>query len=182
MLDRAYERLGPRYPVRLLAVAVRLEYAIVILGAAALSLYVPVSFGDFLLLAALAVAGQEGYAQLVLRLLRSQLKPVGRWIAGERSPTQTPAAWAAAASMPFELLRFWWRGGYPLPAGIVWSVFATWLLSLPAWAIPILFAAAEVVLAYGNGIAFFLVERANQSVLNDIASELHDEADVEAIR
>jgi adenylate cyclase len=182
MLDRAYQRLGPRYPISFLAIAVRLEYAVVVLGAAALSLYVPVSLGQFLLLAALAVAGQEGYALLVLRLFRTRLLPVEKWIGGERGERETTAAWAAAASMPFELLRFWWRGGYPLPAGLVWSAFATWLLGLEAWAIPILFVAAEVVLAYGNGIAFFVVERANQPVLDEIATHLSDETEIEAIR
>jgi adenylate cyclase len=182
MLGRAYQRLGPRYPIRFLALAVRLEYAIVIVGAAALSLYVPVSFTQFLVLAALAVAGQEGYAQLVLRLFRARLRPLEEWISGERGEDDTAAAWSAAASMPFELLRFWWRGGYPLPAGLVWSAVATWLLGLEAWAIPILFAAAEVVLAYGNGIAFFVVERAIQPVLDDIAAHLSDEAEIEAIR
>ena len=182
MLTRAYQRLGPRYPIRLLAIAVRLEYAIVVLGAAALSLYVPVSFGQFLLLAALAVVGQEGYAQLVLRLFRARLRVLEEWIGGERRDDRTSAAWSAAASMPFELLRFWWRGGYPLPAGLVWSAFTTWLLGLDAWAIPILFAAAEVVLAYGNGIAFFVVERASQPMLDDIAAHLSDEVEVDAIR
>jgi adenylate cyclase len=182
MLDRSYQRLGPRYPIRFLALAVRLEYVIVVLGAAALSLYVPVSLGQFLLLAALAVAGQEGYGLLVLRLFRARLRPVEQWIGGEQGERRTVAAWSAAASMPFELLRFWWRGGYPLPAGLVWSAFAVWLLGLEVWAIPILFVAAEVVLAYGNGIAFFVVERGMQPVLDDIAAHLSDEAEIEAIR
>jgi adenylate cyclase len=182
MLDRAYQRLGPRYPIRMLAVAVRLEYVIVIFGAAALSLYVAVSLEEFLLLAGLAVAGQEGYALLVLRMFRARLRPVEEWIDEPRTEGHAAAAWSAAASMPFELLRFWWRGGYPLPAGLVWAAFATWLLDLQAWAIPILFVAAEVVLAYGNGIAFFVVERAIQPVLDDVATGLSDEAEIEAVR
>jgi class 3 adenylate cyclase len=179
---RAYRRLGARYPIRAVAAAVRLEYAVVILGAAALGLFIEVSFTHFLLLAALAVAGQEGYAQLVLRHLRPRQEPIERWIGGERSPQSTSAAWTATASMPFELLRFWWRGGYPLPAGLVWAVFAIWLLGLPAWAIPILFVGAEVVLAYGNGIGFFLVERAIQPVLDEVATHLSDAAEIDAIR
>jgi adenylate cyclase len=182
VFDRAYRRLGPRYPIRMLGVAVRLEYVIVVLGVAGLGLYVPVSFTDFLLLAALAIAGQEGYGLLVVRYFRPRLEPVEHWIEGDRSAERTSQAWAALASVPAELLRFWWRGGYPLPAGLAWSVFAIWLLGLPAWAIPVLFVSAEVLLAYGNGIAFFLVERAIQPLLDEIALELSDEADVEAIR
>jgi hypothetical protein len=103
MLDRAYKRLGPRYPIRFVALAVRLEYAIVVLGAAALSLYVPVSFGQSLVLAALAIAGQEGYVQLVLSLFRARLRPLEERIRGERGNDDTAAAWSVAASMPFEL-------------------------------------------------------------------------------
>src|SRR5947208_3776519 len=76
LFDRAYQRLGPRYPIRLLGVAVRLEYVVVVLGVAGLGLYVPVSLPDFLLLAALAIAGQEGYGLLVLRFFRPRLVPV----------------------------------------------------------------------------------------------------------
>lgn len=182
VFDRVYRRLGPRYPIRVLAVAVRLEYLIIILGVAGLALYVPVSFSDFLLLAALALAGQEGYGLFALRFFRPRLEPVARWIDGDRDAEKTGAAWSAMASVPAELLRFWWRGGYPLPAGLAWSVFAIWLLGLPAWAIPVLFVSAEVLFAYGNGMVFFLVERAIQPVLDDIASDLSDEAEVQAIR
>jgi class 3 adenylate cyclase len=181
MFNHLYERFGSRYPVRMLALALRLEYAVVILGAAGLALYVKVSLGEFLALAAVGVIGQEVYAQFVLRYFRPRLQSVADWLAGSREPEQTLAAWRAAASMPFELLRFWWRGGFPLPAGLAWSLFAVWLLGLPAWGIPILFVAAEIVLAYGNGIAFFLMERAVQPVLDDLAARLSDEAEITAV-
>src|SRR2546429_2603391 len=128
MFARLYERLGPRYPTTMLATALRLEYAVVILGAVALAFYVSVSFGEFLALAALGVVGQELYAQFVLRYFRPRLQPVADWIDGAQTAESTIVAWRAAASAPFELLRFWWRGGYPLPAGLAWSVFAVWLL------------------------------------------------------
>ena len=80
VFDRAYQRLGPRYPIRLLGAAVRLEYVVVAVGVAGLGLYVPVSFTDFLLLAALAIAGQEGYGLLVLRFFRPRLEPVERML------------------------------------------------------------------------------------------------------
>jgi class 3 adenylate cyclase len=182
MFARLYRRWGPRYPMRLLAATVRFEYAVVILGAAGLGLYVEMSLSDFLLLAALGVIGQEIYAQRVLRYFRTRLQPLEHWIAGARASERTQEAWTVAASMPFELLRIWWRTIVALPAGFIWSVFAIWLLGLPAWAIPILFVAAEVVLAYGNGIVFFVMERAMQPVLDDLAESLTDEADVEAIR
>ncbi len=165
----------------MLAGALRLEYLVVVLGVAGLFLYVPISLGQFLLLAGAAIAGQEFYAQFTLRHFRPRLQPVAAWIEGDRTTESTVAAWTASASAPFELLRIWWRGGYPLVAGLVWCLFATWLLDLAAWAIPVLFVAAEVILAYGNGIAFFVMERAVQPILDDVAAVLSDEAEIDAI-
>src|SRR5437764_8513790 len=83
--------------------------------------------------------------------------------------------------MPFELCRLWWRGGYPVLAGMGWCLFAVWLLGLPGWAIPVLFPIIQVLLAYANGVAFFIVERGMQPVLDDLARHLSEEAEVEAI-
>jgi adenylate cyclase len=180
VLDRPYRRLGTRYPMAALAVALRLEYVIVAAGAGALALYVPVSIGELGLLAAAAVASQEFYAQLTQRHFRRRLIALLAWLQGERGEHSTVAAWEVAASMPFELLRLWWRGGYPVIAGLGWCLFAVWLLSLPAWTIPILFLVIQVLLAYGNGIAAMLLERAIQPVLDDLATGLSEEAEAEA--
>src|SRR3954447_2135551 len=164
-----------------LAVALRLEHVIVVAGVGVLALYVPVSLGEFVLLAAAAVVGQEFYAQLSLRYFRGSLSPLSAWLAGQRSEESTVSAWQAAASMPFELLRLWWRGGYPVIAGLGWCLFVVWILSLSAWTIPILFLIIQVLLVYGNGIAALLVERAIQPVLDDLAAGLSEEGDAEAL-
>jgi adenylate cyclase len=179
-IDRAYRRLGARYPHATLAVALRLEHVIVIAGAGALALYVPVSLWDFALLSAAAIGGQEFYAMLTQRHFRRSLLPLTTWLEGQRGEHGAVAAWQTAASMPFELLRLWWRGGYPIIAGVAWCLFAVWLLSLPAWNIPILFLVIQVLLAYGNGIAALLVERALQPVLDDLATGLSEEVEAEA--
>src|SRR2546423_5374807 len=153
MFARWYKSFGPRYPSRLLATALRTEYLTVALGAAGLSLYVEMSTAEVLLLAAAAIAGQEFYAQLTLRIFRPRLKPVSDWIAGDRSEATAIAAWQASASAPYQLLRLWWRGGYPFVAGLAWCLFAVLLLDLPAWGIPVLYLAAFVILAYANGLA-----------------------------
>ena len=181
MFTRWYQRLGAHYPRDVLAVALRLEYLVVIGGVAGLALYVDISLEQFALLAGAAVAGQEFYAFMTLRYFRARWEPIVRWIEGARSEQDALAAWRSAASAPYELLRLWWRGGYSRLAGLAWCVFATWLLGLGAWAIPVLFVGSLVVLAYGAGVAFLLFERAMQPVLDDIASQLSDEAEVEAI-
>jgi adenylate cyclase len=178
---RAYHRLGPRYPESALAVALHLEHGIVIVGVAALALYVPMSLGTFLLVAGAAVAGQELYAILTLRHFRRSLEPLRRWIDGDRGPGAAVRAWEAAASLPFELLRLVWHRGYPLFANVGWALFATWALGLEAWAIPILLAGAGVLIAYGNGVPFFLMERVMQPVLDDLAGDLGEQVEARAL-
>jgi adenylate cyclase len=182
MVARWYEKLGPRYPSAALAVALRLEHIVVIAGVGVLALYVPVSLGEALLLVAAAISTQELYAQLTERHFRQPLKPLSAWIENRRGAdgAESEAAWKVAASMPFELLRIWWRGGYPIIAGLIWCVFAIWLLSLPAWNIPVLFLVIQVLIVYGNGIAALLFERFMQPVLDDLAAGLSEEVDIEA--
>jgi class 3 adenylate cyclase len=178
--DRAYQRLGSRYPAAALAVALRLEHVAVLVGVAAVALYVPLSLGEFALLGAAAVGAQEFYALLTQRYFRQRLQPLTVWLTGDASADPV-AAWRAAASMPFELLRLWWRGGYPVIAGLGWCLFAIWLLSLPAWTIPVLFLIIQVLLAYANGLAAMSVERAIQPVLDDVGARLSEETQAEAI-
>src|SRR4051812_13841097 len=176
-----YGRLGARYPRLVLATALRVEYVIVVAGTGGLALYVQMTTGQLALLAITAVAGQEVYALLTLRYFRPRLEVVARWIEGERSGDAATNAWRAGASAPYQLLRLWWRGGYPIVAGLAWCLFVTWLLGLEAWAIPALFLAAIVVFAFAHGIAFLVFERAMQPVLDDIALQISDEVEIDAI-
>src|SRR2546430_10603188 len=49
--------------------------------------------------------------------------------------------------MPYELVRLWWRGGYPVIAGLGWCLFGAWSLGLAAWTIPVLFLIIQTLLA-----------------------------------
>jgi class 3 adenylate cyclase len=181
-LARWYERLGPRYPLTALSLAFRLPHVVLVPGTAFLALYVPMSWAEFALLAVAAVVAQEAYGLLTLRWARPRLEPLTGWLGGRRGPMAAAGAWRAAASLPYEVLRQWWRGGYPLAAGLAWCLFAVWQLELAAWAIPVLYFVAAVLLAYGNGLEFFLLERAMQPVLDDLSAQLADDVDTEAIK
>jgi adenylate cyclase len=146
-----------------------------------LALYVPMSLGKFALLALAAVVWQEFYAVLTLLRLRRRLSPLVDWLEGERGDHGASEAWSVAASLPLELLRIWWRGGYPVVAGLGWSAFAVWLLGLQAWAVPVLFLAAQALLAYGNGVPFFIIERALQPLHDELAEHVSEEAEGEAL-
>jgi adenylate cyclase len=164
-----------------LAVALRLEHLAVVLGVVVLALYVPISLSDFVFLAAAAVAGQELYAVLTQRHFKRLLEPLVAWQRTGGGEEAAAAAWRAAASMPFELLRVWWRGGYPVITGLGFCLFTVWVLSLPAWTIPVLFLIIQVLLAYANGLAALAIERAIQPVLDDVGGSLSEEAEAEAI-
>jgi adenylate cyclase len=181
VLQRAYRRLGPRYPIAVLAALMLLEALIVVIGIVVLALYVRISLGEFALLAFAAVAWQGFYAVLTLRRLSRDLVPLVEWLEGTPGERGAREAWTVAASLPLELLRIWWRGGYPIIAGLGWSIFAVWLLGLPAWAVPVLFLAAQALLAYGNGVPFFIMERALQPLHDDLAAHLSEEAEGEAL-
>src|SRR5919201_3616133 len=181
MLERTYGRLGPRYPEAVLAVLLRVEHLILVIGIALLALYVPMSVAEFALLVAAALAWQEFYAVLTLRRLRRPLGPLVEWLEGERGTRGAVEAWQVAASLPLELLRLWWRGGYPIVAGLGWCVFAVWLLGLAGWAIPVMFFAAQALLAYGNGVPFFVFELALKPLHDDLAAHLADEVEGEAL-
>src|SRR4051794_31087917 len=101
MLERAYRRLGPRYPQFVLAVALRIEHLVLVAGVAVLALYVPMSIGEFALLALAALAWQEFYTALTLRHFGRRLEPLVHWLDGERTDDGAVAAWQAAASMPY---------------------------------------------------------------------------------
>jgi adenylate cyclase len=180
-LTRAYGRLGPRYPRIALVVTFHVQHVVVLTGVAVLALYVPASFSKYLLLGAAAVVGQEIYGLFALRYFRRCLEPIVSWLEGRRPASGAAEAWRAAASVPLELLRQWLLGGYPFVTIIGFSLFATWLLELPGYAIAILFAAAGVVVTYGNALGFFLMERAMKPVLDDLAGQLSDEADPKAL-
>jgi adenylate cyclase len=181
VLTRIYQRLGPRYPQIVLGVLLRVEHLILVIGTVVLALYVPISLGDFALLIVAALGWQEFYALLTLHHFRRRLTPVVRWLEGERATDGAIAAWQVTASMPYELLRLWWRGGYPVIAGLGWCLFAVWLLGLPAWTIAMLFLVIQSALAFGNGVPFFGLEFALQPLHDDLARHLSEEAEASAL-
>jgi adenylate cyclase len=174
-----YQRLGPRYPSVALSIGFRLEHVPLIVGVAFLWLYVSMSPTDFALLVGASIALQETYAAMTRRRLQPHLDTLAAWLGGERA--ESPEAWRAAASLPFELLRSAWRARYPALVSFAWCVFAVWRLDLPAWTVPPLYLATLVVIVQGNVLNFLLVERAMQPVLDDVARDLSDEADVRAV-
>jgi adenylate cyclase len=178
--ERAYRRWGSRYLLRALFLQQQLIYPVLVAAVAALSLFVGMSFGEFLRLAALGCALQVVYVAVTQRVERRLIEPVTRWIAGARDERQTREAWQVAASLPMRLLR---DALFGAPLGpllwvsyIVWSAYMTWELGLPAYAGVLAYLVAGLVICYASFLRFFGIERVVRPVLCDIANALPDGA------
>ena len=177
MIEKWYGRLGARYPGLAIAAVLRLQHLVFVVEVAVVAWYVPMTVTDFVVLSAASMAAQALYDHFTLRRFRERLAPVVDWLAGDRGVIGAAAAWREAASIPYDLLRLWVRGGYPLAAMGLWTGFATWLLDLPWWGFGVLLAASIVGTGYSNAFASLLLERAFDPVVADLARELEEDAD-----
>jgi adenylate cyclase len=180
LLERAYRRLGPRYLALALFLQMQLVYGLIVAAIALLSLYIEMSIGEFLRLAAIGCAMQLVYSLLNLRVNRRLARPIVEWAEGERSEEATIRAWRTAASFPLEALR---RGLILPPLGpvlwsffLLWSIYAAWDLELPAYAALLIYVSALVLISYGTALRFFGAERIVRPALEDIARALPEQA------
>src|SRR5438874_2618562 len=179
-LERAYRRHGSRYLVRALFLQQQQVYGLIVAAVALLSLYVDMSLGEFLRLAAIGCGFQLVYNLLSVAVYRRLSRPVAGWMEGERSEEATLAAWRAAASLPLEALR---QGVFAPPLGpvlwsffLLWSIYATWELELPAYSALLIFVSAVLLISYGVALRFFAAERVVRPVIEDIAAALPEGA------
>ena len=180
LLGRAYWRLGPRYLTRALFLQQQTLYPILVLAVAGASLYVDMSLGQFVRLALLACALQLLLSLLTLPVERNLTRPVRGWLEGERGEEQTIAAWRAAASLPWQVLRH--QLFSPTLGVVVWSLYVVWCADLAA-ELDLSFAstlevylAVAVVVSYATALRFFGVEQIVRPVLEHIGAALPEDA------
>ena len=166
-----YRRLGPWYPPVYLSVELLAALPITIGALALLSFYYDGSWSEYLLVAGIC-CGLTVVA-ISISILRTipVLKPIKRWIRGERDPEQTAQAWAAAVGLPLHLIK----RDMPLPviftvipsivAGII-VLDLSWLAAFP------LLAATGIVLAYSAMLHYLAVEAGMRPVLVDINQQI----------
>jgi adenylate cyclase len=187
LVDRAYRRLGPRYPAVALSGEFFAAYPFIAITTAVLGLYVGMSAGEFLRIFLVFAGFQLLYTGLIATRIRGELAPITAWLAGAREPKQTLSAWNAAASLPIRILRLEVAWPYPVVA-VTWffdglaCAYATWELGLPASDGLIVFGASFIYLAGVAGLRFFLSERVLQPVIDEIATSLPPAARVEPAR
>jgi adenylate cyclase len=180
LLERSYRRLGPRYLERAVFLQQQLVYLILVGAIALLSLYVDMSLGEFLRLAAVGCIFQLVYSLLTRRVVRRLSRPVAEWQEGARSDEATIAAWRAAASFPREVLR---RGLISIPLGpalwaffLIWCFYMAWELGLAAYWALLVYVPVVLVICYGAALRFFGAERIVRPVLEEIGTALPDTA------
>jgi class 3 adenylate cyclase len=177
MLDRAlqwaYARWGARYPKAALAIQFQLSHVVVLGGIGLLTIYQPMSEGNFLRILVVSQVLVLLDNLVALKLVYRLLRPVRAWLRGNRSADQTVAAWRALVDMPSEFVRRHW----PFPFffnTIPVCVYITALLGLPAYSVLILIAGALVVIAYGVMLRFFATELILRPVVRHVAGALPD--------
>jgi class 3 adenylate cyclase len=162
-----YGKLGRHYPGVYLTVELQTAFGVTAGTLVLLTFYWDIEAGEFwaifgiaMVLTAIAIAGN---------LLRTYplLRPIKRWIAGERSAEDTTRAWAAAAGLPSNLIR----RDFTLPVLIVVipssiAAVAIFGLSWPAF-FP-LFGASLIAVGYGAILHYLALEVGMRPVLIDI--------------
>ena len=88
LLERAYRRLGPRYPRTSLIVVLQVGYVVAFFSFLIMALYIHMSLGQFFLLLAVELAIWVVDAAIALRFALPRIEPATRWLAGEREEQQ----------------------------------------------------------------------------------------------
>ncbi|MQA75379.1 MAG: HAMP domain-containing protein [Solirubrobacterales bacterium] len=164
-----YRRLGGRYPLVFVAVALQSALFIVAGTLALFSFYYDVSLGEFMVVLAIGlVLCEAAVSAAVIRAL-PRLRVLGRWIDGRRDPRSTEEAWAAAVGLPLYLIK------RALPLPVLVSALPTCIVGIAilglAWvAIFPLLAAAVIAIGYSAMLHYLYVEAGMRPVLLEIGS------------
>jgi class 3 adenylate cyclase len=173
---RLYRRLGPRYLRYELPLLLSSGLAVGLVGLLSLSFYIDMSAGEFALL--LAVVWVEFWIPdglLGLRMARRHLAPVRQWVDDGAGPED---AWAAAATLPYELLRYWPFYVFALIAAPLFDVFAVNLLDQPFYVNAILMVGNFLVYLYWVVLRFLGSERILRPLLAETGQRLPEDAEL----
>ncbi|MFL5867512.1 MAG: adenylate/guanylate cyclase domain-containing protein [Thermoleophilaceae bacterium] len=181
-MERAYRRLGPRYPQAAVVGQLQLVHPFIFLALVWFSQFVDMSTGQFARLYLVAAAAFFVYHHFYGRVARPLLVPVRRWLEGERGQAATIAAWKACASLPREMGRREWTsqllGALSYGGLALWTGYAAWELGLPAYSVIPMAIGMAVLVLYIQALRFFALEQVLRPVLEDIAREATDEVDL----
>jgi len=178
----AYRRLGRFYPRVFLVLELQTVYPVILGTYGLFSFYYDGTASEFFTLFGIT-CGLAAIA-IAIACMRTfpMLRPLERWIEGERDDQATAAAWAAAVSFPWRMIRT----NALLPAFIVVvpsAVISVEMLDLNWVAVFPFVAGATVALAYASMLHYFALEIGYRPLLIDINQQVspRTEANVSAI-
>src|SRR5215210_8449 len=165
-----YRKLGSRYPAVFLCLELPNAFVVAAGSVALFSFYYSLSKSEFLevLAIALGLTG-VGVAWVLARML-GRVRPLGRWIGGERSAERTAEAWELAVNLPIVLIRRDFLAPIVVTSGTVIASVAVLGLSWLAF-FPIMIAAV-VAVGYAGILHYLALELAMRPILFDINREL----------
>jgi adenylate cyclase len=171
LFDRLYRRLGRRYTAVYVVFETVSAFLVCLATVGLFTLYTETTDAEFwqvTLVAEGAVAVALAYSVLKARKLA---EPMLAWLRGERGPEGALAAWRCAVALPRELVVH--AGWQPFAiVGVPVAIYATVAFDLPAHSALIVFAGAQVAVAYAAILHFFASELFMRPVLEDIAGQL----------
>jgi adenylate cyclase len=167
-----YRKLGRHYPGAVLTM--ELATAPFIITAATLGLftfYYDASVGDFFTVLGIALGVCALAVITVLVRTYPRLRPIKRWIAGERDPESTAKAWSTAVGLPLDLIK------RDLPIPVLVCVIpgvsaAVYFLDLAWYDFFPLLAGSMVSMGYSLILHYLAVEGGMRPVLVDINREV----------
>ncbi|MDQ3728815.1 MAG: adenylate/guanylate cyclase domain-containing protein [Actinomycetota bacterium] len=172
----AYRRLGRFYPRIFLVLELQTVYPVILGTYGLFSFYYDGETGEFFTLFGITC----GFAALAILLACFRtfpmLRPLERWIEGERDERATAEAWAAAISFPWRMIRT----NAVLPAVLVVIPSAILSVSVLGLSWPAVFpfiAGSTVALAYASMLHYFALEIGLRPLLVDINQQVSPRTD-----
>jgi adenylate cyclase len=167
VLNWLYRKLGRFYPGIYLTLELQSAYLIAAGTVALFSVYYDAGKEDFLIM--LAIVAALCAVAITATLIRTypRLRPISRWIEGQRDEESTVRAWSAAVALPLDLIRH--DFAIPVLTVVIPSCLAavvvldlSWLVFFP------LFFGAMVAMAYTGILHYLVTEAGMRPVLVDI--------------
>jgi class 3 adenylate cyclase len=171
LLTFLYGKLGRFYPATYLTLELQSAFGVTIGTLALLSIYYDALTSEWLPIGGIALVTTA--IAIAINLMRTypKLRPISRWIGGERSEKGAQRAWIAAVGLPLELIKrdLW----VPILIVVIpTSIAAVFFADLPTLSFIPIATAALVAVGYGGVLHYLLIETGMRPVLLDISKEL----------
>ena len=177
-----YSRLGRFYPATYVTLELQSAFFVTVGTLALLSIYYDALADEYLPIGGVALGTTAIAVALNLWRTYPLLRPINRWIRGDRSPESSARAWSAAISLPLGLIKrdLW----IPVLVVVIPTTVAALLFTdLPWLSFFPIFSSAMIAVGYGGVLHYLMLETGMRPVLVDINHSLppRQHADASAI-